>query len=111
MSSISPMRRGQTLPWATWTFRDTYGNVIPMIAGTAYTLYIYNPATYQAIVGTGTWDTSNETSGVVTYKWAAADSAMTGEHQVFVGYVPPASTDQGYTQPVQWVILPLTGQQ
>lgn len=110
LNDISAMRQGQTLPYAVCTFRDTNGNIVPMISGSAYTLYIYNPATNEAIQGTGTFDTTNETSGVVAYHWSTTDTANTGTFEVFVGYVPPGG-GQGYTQPVEWIVLPLFGQQ
>lgn len=103
---ISPMRQGQTLPYAAWTFRTTKGDIEPMVAGTAYTLYIYDVATGTTTNGAGTFDTSAETGGLVVYHWDVNDTAVPGDKQVYIGYVPPSS-GQGYTQPVEWTVLPV----
>lgn len=106
MNDISPMRVGQTDPAAVWNFLDANNKVIPMPVGTTFTLYIYDPHSNITKLGTGTFDATNIATGIATYNWNAADTATEGEYEVFVGYVKPGGA-QGYTDPVEWMVVPI----
>jgi hypothetical protein len=110
MNDISPMRQGATDPPANWNFLDANNRAVPMPVGTTFTMYIYNPRTNGAIQGAGTFDTTNIATGILVYNWVAADSATPGEYQVFVGYTLPSGKN-GYTDPVDWTVVPLFVQQ
>lgn len=110
MNDISPVRVGQTSPSCHWNFKDALGNVVPMDGGTTFTQYIYNVNSGQTTQGQGSFTNFNPSGGTVDYNWNAADSAVAGQYQVFAGYLTPGGA-QGYTDPVDWRVDPITIQQ
>jgi len=110
MNDISPVRVGQTDPSCHWTFKDSLGDPYPLPANTVFTQYIYNVGTGFTATGQGTFTNFVPANGTVDYNWSAADSAAPGQYQVFAGYVTPGGA-QGYTDPVDWTVNPITVQQ
>jgi hypothetical protein len=106
MSGIANFRVGQTEPAANWMFTDEVGRAVSFAAGTTYTMYIENSATNISIAGTGTFDTTNQTSGQLLYSWGTSDSATAGSFNVYIGYVTPAGK-QGYSKVVTWTVQPI----
>lgn len=110
MAGISPMHQGDTYPPALFTFVDDNGNYVPLPSGTTFTLVIYNPKTNVVTNGAGSWTPTNLSQGMATYQWNAADTAIDGTFKLYVKFQTPTA-QTGSTDEIQWVVLPLVGQQ
>jgi hypothetical protein len=80
-----------------------------MDSGATFTMYIYNVGSGQTVQGQGTFTNFVPSAGTIDYNWHANDSATPGQYQVFAGYVT-SSGAQGYTDPVDWRVDPITVQ-
>jgi hypothetical protein len=110
MAGITPMRQGDTYPPAMFIFKDDNGNIVPLPAGSTFTLEIYNPKDNSVRAGIGTFDTTQLSSGKVIYSWNSNDTAVVGTFSLYIKFVTPSS-GTGSSDPISWTILPLFVQQ
>lgn len=104
---VSPWHVGQTDPFLTLTFlQDNYPQTKPSdlpTSAAAYSFVMQDQATGIVTTGTGTFDVSEVTNGIVIYQPSASDVATAGTFKFWVKYTTPGGL-VNESDATEWVI-------